>query len=120
MFFFIFQIFDEGNNLVRVIGTKDQLDCPYGLVYDGTDHLIIADMWNDRVSVYSCGEEGKAEGHVLGGERAKLKFTRPAFVSNFSVKNIVFNIKKICLKKIKYSSVFITKENKQIIFQFNV
>jgi len=75
------RIFDEGNNLVRVIGTKDQLDCPYGLVYDGTDHLIIADMWNDRVSVYSCGEEGKAEGHVLGGERAKLKFTRPAFVS---------------------------------------
>jgi len=77
------RIFDEGNNLVRVIGHKDELDYPYGLVYDGTGDLIISDMWNDRVSVYSA-QEGKLERHVLGGEtaeRGKLKFTRPAFIS---------------------------------------
>ena len=70
-----------------MIGHKDELDYPYGLVYDGTGDLIISDMWNDRVSVYGA-QEGKLERHVLGGEtaeRGKLKFTRPAFVSFFSL-----------------------------------
>ena len=71
------QIFDCENNLIRTFGNKgdsdNEFDCPYGLAVDCEDNIVVADMWNNRISLFTF--EGQFI-RFLGYDTA-----RPAYVS---------------------------------------
>lgn len=52
---------------MRTFGTKGgndgEMDLPYGISVDCENNLVVADMWNNRVSVYS--REGQFLRHIV-------------------------------------------------------
>jgi len=77
-----FKIFDENNELIKTFGTKGskdgQVDLPYGVTVDCENNLVISDMWNNRVSLYT--QDGQFLRNILPDTHSH-SVRLPAFVS---------------------------------------
>ena len=65
-FFFQLQVYDAENELVNCFGVKGsnpgELDLPYGVSVDHENNIVVADMWNHRLTVYT--QQGKFLKHM--------------------------------------------------------
>jgi len=78
------RIFDAENNLLQTFGVKGsgdaELDLPYGITVDCENNIVVADMWNDRISLYT--QQGIFKRHVVGrGAEECANIGRPAYVA---------------------------------------
>ena len=75
------QIYDCENELLHSFGVKGsnpgEMDLPYGVAVDSQNNIVVADMWNHRLSVYDL--QGNFLNHILCAPGPMVRM--PAHVS---------------------------------------
>ena len=73
---YILQVFNSKNTLVKMFGCKGtglgEFDYPYGVGIDPENNIVVADMWNNRVSLYM--QDGTFIRHLIADTRDSIQW----------------------------------------------